>query len=60
MDRGAWWAADNKVTELDMTERLSTQQAHILTPAGKQVSGPGPGPVRRQGQSRKGQVMTDL
>ena len=43
-----------------VAEQLSTQQTHILTPAGEQVPRPGPGSVRRQGQSLKGQVMTDL
>ena len=57
MNRGACWAADNKVPESDMTGQLSPQQKHILTPAGKQVSRHGPGSVRSQGQSPKGQVM---
>ena len=31
MDRGVWWAAVHKVTESDMTERL-TVHFHILLP----------------------------
>ena len=29
MDRGAWWATVHGVTELDMTEQLSTAQCSL-------------------------------